>query len=67
VPVNFAMRAALRRFGVHGPLHMPYATLVTLIQISLACAVAWLSYTFLESRFLLLKRNFEPQAEPCYR
>jgi peptidoglycan/LPS O-acetylase OafA/YrhL len=61
VPVNFIVRAALRHFGVNDPLPLIAATVVTLVQAILACAIAYLSYQFFERRFLFLKSRFQPQ------
>lgn len=61
VPVNFAVRAMLRHFGIEAPLPLTSAAVVIVVQISVACAIAWLSYTFFESRLLALKQRFQPE------
>jgi peptidoglycan/LPS O-acetylase OafA/YrhL len=49
------------RFGVHYPLPTGYGLLYFLALVGATYGLAWLSFNIYESRFLALKRNFEPR------
>jgi peptidoglycan/LPS O-acetylase OafA/YrhL len=58
-PVNFCISELLHPLGIKAPLPIAPASLVIMVQTSLACAIAYLSYTFFENSFLARKQNFQ--------
>jgi len=49
------------RFGVHYPLPTGYGLIYFFALVGLTYGLAWLSFNLYESRFLALKRKFEPR------
>jgi peptidoglycan/LPS O-acetylase OafA/YrhL len=62
VTIYYGVQALLTsRFGVRYPLPTVYGLPYFLALVGLTYGLAWLSFNIYESRFLALKRNFEPK------
>jgi peptidoglycan/LPS O-acetylase OafA/YrhL len=58
--VYYAGETFLRARGVAFPLPTPFAFLYAISLMTITYGLAWLSFNYFESRFLNLKRHFEP-------
>jgi peptidoglycan/LPS O-acetylase OafA/YrhL len=58
--IMWSARKAAHRAGISTPLPTLYAFAALAALIAVAFGVAWVSYRLIESRFLRMKRRFEP-------
>jgi peptidoglycan/LPS O-acetylase OafA/YrhL len=66
VTIYYGVQAILeRQFGIRYPLPVAYGLLYFVALLGTTYGLAWLSFNLYESRFLALKRYFEPRMEPA--